>query len=293
MRELALIKNPTLYEALTNEMRLRNYSPKTIKAYKSCIRSFVHFLKPKHPREANDEDIRKFLLYQINEKQLSSATVNQTYNALRFLNIELYKKPLSIRDVSRPKREKKLPVVLDAEEVKKLIEVTNNIKHKSILMLAYSSGMRVGEIVRLKPENIDSKRKLIHIQKAKGNKDRYTILGEAVLDCLRQYWKAYKPSDWLFPGQREGRHLSENSAEKVFLRAARLAGIKKDVSFHTLRHTFATHLLESGVDLRTIQELLGHASSRTTEIYTHVSQKRISQVQSPLDRIMQKKMDTV
>lgn len=161
----------------------------------------------------------------------------------------------------------------------------DNIKHKAILMIAYSSGLRVSEVVKLKAEDIDSKRMLIHIKGAKGRKDRYTLLSETVLETLRAYWRKYRPQKWLFEGAREGRYLSTRTADKIFVNACEKAGIKKEVSFHTLRHSFATHLLEGGTDLRYIQELLGHTHSKTTEIYTHVSTKSLGKIVSPIDTL--------
>ncbi|MDI6891018.1 MAG: tyrosine-type recombinase/integrase [Thermodesulfovibrionales bacterium] len=160
-----------------------------------------------------------------------------------------------------------------------------NIKHKAILMLVYSAGLRVGEVVKLKPEDIDSKRMLIHIKEPKGRKDRYTMLSETALEVLRQYWKAYKPQKWLFEGARTDRYISIRTVQKILEHACKKADIKKEITVHTLRHSFATHLLEGGTDLRYIQEILGHAHSKTTEIYTHVSTKNISKIKSPLDTL--------
>ena len=159
------------------------------------------------------------------------------------------------------------------------------------MLLTYSGGLRLGEVVRLKVGDIDSDRNLIHIRQAKGRKDRYTLLSKVALEALRAYYRKYQPQTWLFPGAKPGRHLHERSVQKVFDRAQEKAGIRKDVSTHTLRHSFATHLLESGTDLRYIQELLGHKSSKTTEIYTHVSEKNIGQIQSPLDALMNRSGD--
>jgi site-specific recombinase XerD len=181
----------------------------------------------------------------------------------------------------------KLPVVLSSEEIKALFEGVRNIKHRLLLMVTYSAGLRVGEVVRLKPEDIDGHRKLMHIHCGKGQKDRYTLLSDVVLDGLREYWKAYKPRTWLFEGSTEGKPYSIRSAEKVFDLAKKKAGIKKDVTIHSLRHSFATHLLEQGIDIRYIQELLGHSSVRTTEIYTHVSRRQIGTIKSPIEQMFQ------
>ena len=176
-------------------------------------------------------------------------------------------------------------MVLSKEEIAKILSVVSNIKHKSILMLVYSAGLRVSEVVKLRPEDIDSDRKLIFIKGDKGRKDRYTTLSNVALETLRIYYKSVKPKDWLFPGQKGGRHISTRTVEKVFEDAVEKAGIKKEISVHSLRHSYATHLLESGTDLRYIQELLGHRSSKTTEIYTHVSKKSIGKIVNPLDNL--------
>ncbi len=177
-------------------------------------------------------------------------------------------------NIRRPKKDKKLPVVLSQEEVSKILSSVKNIKHRLILMLMYSAGLRVGEVVKLTVEDVDVKRKLIRIRGGKGRKDRYTILSEVALETFKEYLQKYKPEKWLFPGQKKDRHISTRTVQAIFERARDRADIKKDATVHSLRHSFATHLLESGVDLRYIQELLGHKHSKTTEIYTHVSTKK-------------------
>jgi site-specific recombinase XerD len=278
-----------LFTVLMQEMRLRNYLPKTIKAYKSCIRSLAAYVEPKNPRELTNEEIRQFLVYQVEEKKLSSGTISQMINAFRFLYVELYKRPLILKDLKRPRKERKLPVVLSEAEVRMIFDALGNLKHRTMLMLVYSTGIRVGELVHLKPEDIDSGRKMIHIHGGKGKKDRYTILADVVLEGLREYWKAYKPKIWLFEGQTEGKPYSPRSAQQVFEQAKEKAGIRKQISIHSLRHAFATHLLEQGTDIRFIQELLGHSSVRTTEIYTHVSKRTIGTIRSPIEQVLQTK----
>lgn len=273
-----------LIETVRREMQLRNYSNKTIKAYCSCLRAFIRYFAPRHPRDIKSDDIRAYLLHLIESENIAAATVNQVFNALRFLYVELYKMPFALRGIPRPKKGRRLPDVLDQEEVLKIISAVNNLKHKTILSLIYSAGLRVGEVVRLKAEDIDSRRKLIHIRQAKGKKDRFTLLSDVVLEQLRNYYKTYKPADYLFEGAEGRGHLSERSVQNVFRRALKIAGIKKPVTVHSLRHSFATHLLESGTDLRFIQEILGHASPKTTEIYTHVSKKSLSKIVNPLDQ---------
>ena len=273
-------------ERLRRELRLRNYSPKTIKSYTSCIRTFVKYWGARGVIELSGEDIRRYLLFEIEHEGLSASTVNQIFNALRFLYVEVLKKPFVIGGIPRPQTEKKLPVVLSQEEVKKIFSVARNPKHRVMLMLVYSAGLRVGEVVKLEPRDIDSSRGLIHVRGGKGRKDRYTVLSPLILEQLRGYWKLFRPLRWLFEGERPGKSYSIRSAEKVFENAVKAAGIEKEVSIHSLRHSFATHLLESGVDLRYIQELLGHTSSKTTEIYTHVTQKKLGLIRSPIEQIM-------
>jgi integrase/recombinase XerD len=273
-------------QVLEQELRIRNYSPKTIRSYTSCLRSCEIFFKPRQLRDLSNEDIRRYILHQIEKENLSAGTVNQSINALRFLYVEIMKQPLVLGDIHRPQKGKRLPVVLSLDEVKNLFDSLGNIKHRVILMLTYSAGLRVSEVVHLKPEDIDSKRKLIHVHEGKGKKDRYTILSDSVLEGLRVYWKVHKPKKWLFEGQTEGEPYSIRSAQRVFECAAEKAGIGKDVSIHSLRHSFATHLLEQGTDIRFIQELLGHSSVKTTEIYTHVSRRHIASIRSPIDQII-------
>jgi site-specific recombinase XerD len=281
-----------LFEVLTTELRLRNYSPKTIKAYKSCIRSFVLHFKPRHPRELENGDIRSYLVYLLNNKRQSAGSVNQVYNALKLLYSDLYKRPFVIQDLPRPRKERKLPDILNESEVVSIFDSVTNLKHKTMLMLAYASGLRVSEVVRLSIEDLDAGRKLIHIRDAKGKKDRYTILPESILPLLHEYWKTFHlgQSGWLFPGAAPGQHLAERSIQAVLQKALEKTGIRKPVSMHTLRHSFATHLLEQGTDLRYIQKLLGHESSKTTEIYTHVSTRDLGKIRSPFDFISAKGM---
>jgi len=282
--EVNHLPKPTLWAKLREEMRLRNYSHKTTKAYLSCLRAFVRYFRPRHPREVTNDDIRKYLVHLIEEKEFSPSTVNQVFNALRFLYVELYKVPFLIGGIPRPKKEKKLPVTLSQSEVLSIFEKVQNVKHRTLLMLIYSAGLRIGEAVRLKVEDIDGERKVIHLRGGKGGKDRYTVLSEVILQQLREYYKQYKPQEYLFEGSVGRVHIAERSVQNVFHGAIRAAGIRKSVSVHSLRHAFATHLLESGTDLRYIQELLGHSSVRTTEIYTHVSRRSLSKIISPLDQ---------
>ena len=280
-----LVIDPYLYlMLLQKELSIRKYSRRTIKSYMRYNRDFLLFAGKK-PEVIGNDDIKKYLYYVVEQKKVATSTLNIIINALKFYYGEVLGKKF-IYEVKRPKKDKKLPVVLSTEEVHKILNTPSNIKHKAILMLIYSAGLRVGEVVKLRPEDIDSERGLIHIKGSKGRKDRYTILSQTALKVLREYYKEYKPSKWLFEGARKGRHVSTRTVQAIFRQAFRKAGINKDVTVHSLRHSFATHLLESGVDLRYIQELLGHKSSKTTEIYTHVSKASLTKIENPLDRLM-------
>ena len=283
-----LVIDPYFYLIpLQKELSIRKYSRRTIKSYIRINRDFLLF-SGKTPEEITSEDVKEYLYYVVNRKKVATSTLNIIINALKFYYGEVLKKNF-IFEVKRPKKDKKLPVVLSKEKVKRILDVTTNIKHKAILMLMYSGGLRVGEIVRLKLENIDHERSLIHIKGSKGRKDRYTILSKSVLVVLRKYYNQYRPEKWLFEGAISGKHISTRAVQAIFKHACEKAGIKKEVSAHSLRHSFATHLLESGIDLRYIQEILGHKSSKTTEIYTHVSKTGIARIRSPLDTILRRK----
>ena len=224
------------------------------------------------------------MLYLVEEKQSATSTLNQAINALKFYYGSILKKKF-IYEVKRPRKDRKLPIVLSKEEVANILSAVDNVKHRAILMTVYSAGLRVGEVVRLKLEDIDTDRMLIHVKGAKGRKDRYTLLSATTLEVISRYRRKYAPEKWLFEGARDGRYLSTRTVEKILEHACEKAGIRKDISVHTLRHSFATHLLEGGTDLRYIQELLGHTHSKTTEIYTHVSTKSLGKIQSPLDTL--------
>jgi len=280
---LILLAKDNNVENLRRELLSRKYSYRTVKGYLYYNRDFLSFIR-KEPSGINDSDIKDYLLHLAEERQSATSTLNQAINALKFYYGTMLKKKF-VYEVKRPRKDKKLPVVLSKEEVAKILSSVDNLKHKAILMLVYSAGLRVGEVVKLKPEDIDSKRMLIRIKGAKGRKDRYTLLSEMALEILRKYWRDYKPDKWLFEGAKKERYISTRTVQHILEHACRQAGIRKDISVHTLRHSFATHLLEGGTDLRYIQELLGHAHSKTTEIYTHVSTKSLSKIQSPLDSL--------
>jgi site-specific recombinase XerD len=278
------IESSLWFEDLNRELVSRKYSRKTIKSYLHYNEDFLRFTK-KNSSDVDTNDVKEFLYHLVEKKKVSTSTLNIAINALKFYYGEILKKDL-VYEIKRPKKDKKLPVILNGKEITRLLASVGNVKHKTILMLIYSAGLRVGEVVRLKVEDIDVQRKLIHVHSAKGRKDRYTILSDVALETLDLYLRTYQLKKWLFSGKNNNTHLTIRSVQKVFDNAVKSAGITKDVSVHSLRHSFATHLLESGVDLRYIQEVLGHKSSKTTEIYTQVTNKDLSRIQSPLDSLL-------
>jgi site-specific recombinase XerD len=267
------------------ELKLKGFSFKTKKSYLGHIRRFLIFSNKKVD-ELSLVNARQYVLHLLDIQKCSSSYTSQAISSIKFLFGVVMGKQINDNQLYRPKKEKKLPEILSYPEVARILEKTSNLKHRAILFLVYSAGLRVGEVVSLKVCDIDSDRMLIHVKQGKGKKDRYTILSPIALEELRVYARKYRPEEWLFEGGNGKGHLTERSVQKTFDKACQAAGIKKDVSVHTLRHSFATHLLEGGTDLRYIQELLGHSSSKTTEIYTHVTEKSITKIQSPLDRLM-------
>ncbi|WP_027340405.1 site-specific tyrosine recombinase/integron integrase [Halonatronum saccharophilum] len=278
------LEDEIIIEKFIDYLELKGYSKETVDVYLSHIKQFNNF-SVKSIKEIEEEDIKKYLLYLLKERELSHSFVNQAVSAIKIMVIKVLKRSDIIINLPRPKKEKKLPNVLSEKEVMRILKSLSNQKHKTILYLVYSAGLRVGEVVKLKCEDIDSDRMLIRVRQGKGRKDRYTTLSHFALEEIRDYYKLYSPKKWLFPGAKLNTHLTKRTVQRVFKRACSKAKIKKKVSIHDLRHSFATHLLERGTDLRYIQELLGHKSSKTTEVYTHVSKKSISKIESPLDKI--------
>lgn len=259
------------------------YSESTVKTYVNAMRVFFQFYNDKPLEEINNDDIIRFNNEYILKKKLSNSYQNQFINALKKLFKIIERRKIDVELIQRPRKEKRLPNVLSKQEVKAILEASTNLKHRTMLCLIYACGLRRSEILNLKPANILSDRNLLFIQQSKGNKDRVVSVSDSIIEVLRTYYKAYKPETWLFEGQEIGKRYSPTSLQKVLKQTIKKAGIKKEVTLHWLRHSYATHLLESGTDLRYIQELLGHGSSRTTEIYTHVSQKNIQNIKSPFD----------
>lgn len=275
----------TKTESFKRWLRSKRYSESTIKTYTEALISFLKYFDNKPLHTINNQDIIDFNNDYILAQKLSSSYQNQIVNAIKLFFAKIENSKINIALVHRPKREKQLPNVLSKEEVKRILEAPQNIKHRTMLSLIYSCGLRRSELLNLKPLDIDSNRNLIIIRAAKGKKDRIVPLSEKVLKMLRDYYKAYKPQTWLFEGQFENEQYSEKSLENVLKQALAKAKITKSVTLHWLRHSYATHLLEAGTDLRYIQEILGHKSSKTTEIYTHVSEKSVQKIISPFDTL--------
>jgi integrase/recombinase XerD len=261
------------------------YSANTVKTYGEALRSFLAFHNTKSLLSITNDDVILFNTAYVLKNNLSSSYQNQIVNAIKLYFKTIRNITLDIDKIHRPKREKILPNVLSKEEVKAILETHTNIKHKAMLSMIYSCGLRRSELLHLKIQDIDSKRNVVIIRQSKGKKDRIAPLSPKILALLREYYLIYKPSYYLFEGQVKNTEYSEQSLQSVLKQALQKANIKKPVTLHWLRHSYATHLLESGTDLRFIQELLGHNSSKTTEIYTHVSTKSLQQIKSPFDNL--------
>lgn len=276
---------PVELERMLRDLRLKGYSRNTLKNYTKHLEWFFERTLL-DPPEVRTEDIRLYLDRMRSVVGISRSYIAQCIGALK--NFYRYGYPDSARNpadrIPLPKKEERYPDILSRTEVKAILEAVHNRKHRFLLTLVYSSGLRVSEVVYLKEDDLDFERKMIHVRQSKGKKDRFVPLAGRAVESYKEYKEYYVVRDWLFPGAREGDHLSVRSAQALFDRAVEKAEIRKKVSLHSLRHAFATHLLEDGVDLRYIQVLLGHKSVRTTEIYTHVSRTDIQNIKSPLDR---------
>lgn len=266
------------FSNLAQELRIRNYSSKTAESYIHYNQEFLRFCE-KDPREVNTEDIKNYLDFLAG--QWSASTVSVAYNALQFYYKIIWRRQFFV-NLAHPRKEKRLPVVLSKEEAVKLINILTNPKHRCIVSLLYGCGLRVSELTHVKMLDIDLDRMLLRVFQGKGKKDRMTLLPKALKTILESQRMAKQSSDYLFTNGRGGR-LTETTVEKVVNMAAKRAGIAKNVTPHTLRHSFATHLLENGTDIRYIQELLGHAKLQTTQIYTHVANNNLKNIISPLD----------
>lgn len=273
-----------LRQRMIEDMRLRNFSPCTVDAYILAVKQFAKHLR-RSPEQASGDDVRAYLLYLVQERHASWSRYNIARCALQFLFRITLGRDEHFAKLPCARTPKRLPTVLCTEELRQLFAVAaRDVKHKALLMTLYGSGLRVSEVAALRPGDIDSARMLIHVRLGKGAKDRMTKLSPRLLEVLREYWRAARPKKWLFPQAGNAQFpMNTSSIERMVQRLTKRAGISKAVSPHTLRHSYATHLLDAGTDLRTIQVLLGHRSLKTTAIYLHVSQAKIAAAASPLD----------
>lgn len=272
-------------EAYINLLNQKRYSENTKSIYKSYFRDFIRYFVGRKLSEISKDEINRYILKLIKEKNISPSQQNQRINAIKFYYEKILSREKEYYDIERPRKEKTLPSVLSKIEIAKIIRSISNLKHKCIISILYSGGLRRSEVLNLTPEDIDSERMLIKVRAGKGKKDRYTLLSQKLLTLLQEYLLKYRPEEWLFEGKSIHGQYSATSIAKILHHAAAKASIKKKVTPHMLRHSFATHLLEQGIDIRYIQELLGHSSSKTTEIYTHVSNKKLGLIKNPLDAI--------
>ena len=273
-----------LRQRMLEELQRRNDSAGTIRLYLRHVAEFAqHFHRS--PDQLGAEDIRRYQLFLIQEKKLAWSSYNQIVCALRFFYAKTLKRAFLLSDIPFPRKVQQLPLILSPEEVARILTVPPHLKSRALLMTIYAAGLRRSEVARLRVNDIDSARMTITVHQGKGQKDRVVMLSPVLLDTLRQYWRHHKPKQWLFPGETPDQPISGNDIFMVFHNAVRRAGITKKVSPHSLRHSFATHMLESGTDLRTIQILMGHRSLKTTARYLHVSQQHVRATASPLDSL--------
>jgi integrase/recombinase XerD len=273
-----------LRRRMIEELRLRNYSPNTITVYIRCIANFAQHFHVS-PDRLGPEHIRQYQLFLVQRKKVSWALFNQTVCALRFFYQHILHRNWMIDYIPYPRHEEKLPVVLSPAEVAAVLEATRNLKHRTILMTIYAAGLRVSEVTHLRVADIDSQRQVICIRQGKDRKDRQVMLSPKLLEVLRIYWKSYRPTVWLFSGESPEHPVSSETVRRICQQAGEAAHLSKRISPHTLRHCFATHLLEDEIDLRRIQLLLGHRNLKTTAKYLHVSNLAVRTTVSPLDRL--------
>lgn len=277
-----------LRDRMVEAMQIRGYSLVTIKTYTACVGNLAVYFD-KSPDQITLEEINAFQLHLTSVRKLSFSGFNQHVVAIRFLIREVLQKDWDIRRIPYQKKPKKLPEVLSFEEIKRLLEATTSLRDRAMLSTAYAAGLRIGEVQRLRLTDIDSKRMAIRVEQGKGRKDRYVMLSNSLLELLREYFKASRPKIWLFARPGTDCPYSISTIQAAFCKARQKAGIQKKVSVHSLRHTFATHLLEAGTDIRRIQVLLGHRCVATTQIYTHIASNFINSTPSPLDLLMKQK----
>ena len=276
-------KKSSLRERMIREMQIRNYSTRSIESYVASTSKLAKFFN-RPVDEITTEEFKSYLQHRIEQDKVSVSVINQAISAFKIVQVDLLGKEWEAIRVKRPRREKKLPIVLSFKEVESMINATHNIKHRALISLAYSTGMRRNEVKLIKPTHIDSDRMRVYVAHGKGKKTRYTLLSQKALQLLRMYFRLVKPSVFLFePQGSKGKPLADTTLNRIVQNAALKVRIKKNISFHTLRHSFATHLLESGVNLRIIQQFMGHHSIKTTSIYLHIADIDPNKIASPLD----------
>jgi integrase/recombinase XerD len=274
----------SLRQRMLEDLQIRHYSPTTIRLYLYAVREFAkHFGKP--PDQLGAEHIRQYQLFLIKDKQASQSTCIQLVCALRFFYTHTLNHKIEIERIPFPRRERKLPLILSREEVQALLEAPGDLRHRAMLAILYGSGLRVSEVARLKVADIDSARNVLWVRSGKGRRDRQALLPPKLRELLRCYWRSQRPTDWLFPGADPTQPISVKTIFRACRQAARSAGIARSVHPHLLRHAFATHLLEAGVNLRTIQFLLGHANLETTARYLQVADVNVRATTSPLESL--------
>lgn len=270
-------------EAFKSYLNYRRYSKNTIKTYSDALQSFFKFHATENIEQLTIEHLIKFNNEHILKNNYSASYQNQVINAIKLFYRNRFNRKMEVDFIERPRREKRLPNVLSKSEVKTILDSPINLKHRAMLSLIYACGLRRSELLNLTLKDVLSDRHLLFIRQSKGKKDRMLPISDKLISMLREYYRAYKPKIWLFEGQNPGEQYSERSIQLVLNQTLVKAKINKPVTLHWLRHSYATHLLENGTDLRYIQELLGHSSSKTTEIYTHVSTHSIQKIKSPFD----------
>jgi len=277
-----------LRQQMLEELQRRNYSQSTVRSYIHAVEDLARFFH-RSPERLGPEHIRQYQAYLFRERKLSPGTIEGRTAALRFLFVKTLRRPYLPNHIPFPKRQRRLSTILDQQEVARLIDAASNLMHRTMLMMLYATGLRRAELCHLTVSDIDSKRMVIHVRQGKGGRDRDVLLTPKLLETLREYWRWMKPKTYLFPGTVKGWRADVPITEKIVWQAVnqatKRAGITKHVSPHTLRHCFATHLLEAGADLRTIQVLLGHAKLAHTTIYLHLSRRHLQAIPSPLEAI--------
>jgi site-specific recombinase XerD len=273
-----------LKQRMLEDLRIRNYAPSTVACYARSVADFASYFN-KSPDKLGAEEIRQWQLYLLDEKKVKLPTYIQAVCGLRFFYRNTLHRKIDVERLPLPRYETKLPVILSKAEVKALLEAPKNLGERAILATMYGAGLRVSEVVNLKVSDLDRGRKVIHVRGGKGHKDRQVMFSDPLREVLAAWWRWRQPKDWLFPGERPGKPFSRETVHRMCKTAARLAGVKKRVHPHALRHAFATHLLDDGVSLPVIQALLGHLNLKTTARYLHVSDVAVRSAKSPLEML--------